>query len=107
MRLELTEVLWFEEHAMSLHELAELCDLPQSLLEELISAGAIVPLDASHPEPRFGAQALSAARSARRLRSDFDLDAPGLLLALSLLDRIHDLERQIQALRARSPGKTR
>ena len=55
MRVELTEVLWFEEHAVTLPQLSELSALPISLLEELVSGGAIMPLDASSPEPRFGA----------------------------------------------------
>jgi chaperone modulatory protein CbpM len=106
MRVELTEVMWFEEHSVTLPELRELCALPLPLLEELVGAGAIVPLENSSPEPRFGAQALSAARAARRLREDFDPDASGLMLALGLIDRVHELEREIRALRARLPGAT-
>ena len=75
MRVEL-EAIWFEEHEVTLSELAELCGLPQSLLEELVGAGAIVPLEKASAEPRFGAQALATARAARRLRADFDLDSP-------------------------------
>jgi chaperone modulatory protein CbpM len=104
MRVELTEVLWFEEHIMTLDELSELCSLPLPLLEELVGAGAIMPLQPPDAAPRFGAQALTAARTARRLRDDFELDPPALLLALGLLDRVQDLERQLRALRARTPG---
>jgi chaperone modulatory protein CbpM len=104
MRIELTEMLWFEEHSITLTELSELCALPLPLLQELVGGGVILPLEAAGSEPRFGAQALNAARTARRLRDDFDLDASGLLLALGLLDRVHDLEREIRALRARLPG---
>jgi len=115
MRIELTEMMWFEEHALTLHELSELCDLPLALLEELVGAGAIEPLQPSASqgaskaasELRFGAQALSAARAAHRLRQDFDLDGTALLLALGLLDRVHALERQLTALRARLPGNIR
>lgn len=107
MRVEITEMMWFEEHAVTLSELSELCALPLPLLEELVGGGAIVALDASTAEPRFGAQALSAARAARRLQEDFDLDLPALLVALGLLDRVHDLERQVVALRARLPGSIR
>jgi chaperone modulatory protein CbpM len=111
MRVELTEMMWFEEHAVTLHELSELCGLPLPLLEELVGAGAIEPLEPSASEGaselRFGAQALGAARDAHRLRHDFDLDGPALLLALGLLDRVHELERQVTALRARLPGTIR
>jgi chaperone modulatory protein CbpM len=104
MRIELTEMLWFEEHSISLAELSELCALPQSLLQELVGGGVVLPLEAAGSEPRFGAQALNAARAAKRLRDDFDLDASGLMLALGLLDRVHELEQEIRALRARLPG---
>ncbi|HWW21429.1 MAG TPA: chaperone modulator CbpM [Steroidobacteraceae bacterium] len=104
MRIELTEVLWFEEHSITLAELSELCALPLPLLQELVGGGAIEPLETAGSEPRFGAQALNAARAARRLRDDFDLDASGLLLALGLLERVQELEREIRTLRARLPG---
>lgn len=103
MRVELSQMLWFEEHAVSLSELAELTGLPGGVLEELVSLGAIAPIDASSAEPRFGASALSAARHARRLHEDFDLDPQALPLVLGLLDRIDALEQQLQALRARLP----
>lgn len=44
------------------------------------------------------------ARSASRLRKDFDLDAQGLALAVALLERVRDLEEQLRDLRARIPG---
>jgi chaperone modulatory protein CbpM len=107
MRVELTEMLWFEEHSITLSELSELCALPLPLLEDLVGGGAILPLEGGSSEPRFGAQALSAARAARRLRDDFELDAAGLSLALGLLDRVQELEHEIRALRARLPGVVR
>jgi chaperone modulatory protein CbpM len=107
MRVELTEMIWFEEHAVTLRELSDLCGLPVALLEDLVGAGAIVPIESSASEPRFGAQALGAARAANRLRHAFDLDSPALLVALGLLDRVHELERQVCALRARLPGAIR
>jgi len=107
MRVELTEMLWFEEHAVSLPELAELTGLSPGMLEELVGSGAIEPLDSSSPEPRFGAVALGAARHAHRLREDFELDTQALPLVLALLERIEGLEQQLQALRARLPGRIR
>jgi len=43
-------------------------------------------------------------RTAYRLRNDFELDTPALTLALSLLDRVHDLEAQLCELRAQLRG---
>ena len=107
MRVELTEMLWVEEHVVSLAELAELTGLPVGMVEELVSAGAIEPIDAASGEPHFGAAALSATRHASRLREDFDLDAQALPLVLGLLDRIDGLEQQLRSLRARLPGRIR
>jgi chaperone modulatory protein CbpM len=104
MRVELTEVLWLEEHAVTLDELAQLCSLPMPTLEELVGAGAILPLRVDEAPPRYGAQALQAARAARRLQRDFELDPAALVLALGLLDRISELERQVRALRAKLPA---
>jgi chaperone modulatory protein CbpM len=49
------------------------------------------------------AAALHAARTAHRLQADFELDVQGLALALRLLERVSELETQLQSLRARSP----
>jgi hypothetical protein len=105
MQLEVTEVLWFEQHELSLPQLAELSGLPLALVEELLDCGAIVPLELQRPRPdlRFGSAALRAARAAGRLRSDFELDVQALVLALGLLERVADLEAQLRELRARQP----
>ena len=103
MHIETTEVIWFEQHVLSLSELADLSGLPAELLEELLECGAIEPLEHSEAGARFGAAALQAARTARRLRLDFELDVQGLALALRLLDRVAGLEAQLQELRAKLP----
>jgi chaperone modulatory protein CbpM len=100
-------MLWFEEHAVSFSELSDLTGLSPGILEELVGAGAIEPLDPASPEPRFGAAALEAARHAHRLHEDFELDTQALPLVLGLLERIDGLEQQLQALRARLPGRIR
>ncbi|HEY4880707.1 MAG TPA: chaperone modulator CbpM [Steroidobacteraceae bacterium] len=107
MRIELTEMLWLDEQAVSLHELADLTGLSVGVLEELISTGAIEPIDPASAEPRFGAAALSAARHVRRLQADFELDTQALPLVLGLFERIDALELQLRALRARFPGRVR
>lgn len=101
---ESTEMIWFEHHVLSLPELAELSGLPRAVLEELLDCGAIAPLDQS-TELRFGAVALSTARTARRLRADFELDVEALALALGLLERVTALEAQLQELRAKLPQR--
>jgi len=111
MRMELSEVVWLEEHDLSLAELAEISGLPIAVLEDLVAAGAIEtrPLHGaagSSPE-RFGGTAIRTARIAQRWIQDFEIDARGLVLALSLLDRVERLELQLRALRARLPDGRR
>jgi|SRR5579862_163666 len=107
MRVELSEVTWFDEHVLSFKELCDISGLPPALLEELIEAGAVPSLQLPSPETQFGAAALVAARQAKQLREAFELDTPALLLALGLLERLHEMERQLQELEARMPRRMR
>ena len=111
MRVELTEVLWFEQHDLSLSELAEISGLSRAVLEELLDCGAIAPIErpgtVSVTELRFGASALRTARTAHRLSADFELDVQALAVALSLVARVEELEAQLQELRARQPQRVR
>ncbi len=108
LRVELTEVLWLHEHhALSVNQLAELSGLSTAEIDELVDYGALVPIDADGTQRFFEGQCLVAARIARRLRDDFDLNTHGVALALTLLDRIRDLETQLGDLRARLPRQVR
>jgi hypothetical protein len=107
MRIDASEVLWFEQHELSLRELEELSGLPHRLIVELLECGAIAPLAAAGTEARFGAAALRTARTAGRLRADFELNVEALVLALGLLERVADLEAQLRELRARQPQPIR
>jgi hypothetical protein len=49
-------------------------------------------------------QSITVARTARRLREDFELDPHAVSLLLAYLDRIHELEEELCALRAQLPG---
>jgi chaperone modulatory protein CbpM len=106
MRIEMVEALWLDEHhQLSLTELAALSGLAAAELQHLVDCEALPP--EAHVEPaaevRFSAQYLTLARTASRLRHDFDLDANGLALALHLLKRIHELEVELLHLRAQQP----
>lgn len=104
MKLELTEAVWLDERGVvTLVELAECSGLTQADLRELVDLGALAPLDAQAAEWSFGAHCIVAARTASRLRSDFELDHPGVALVLSLLERVQELESRLQRLDARLP----
>lgn len=106
MEIELTEVLWIDQYQeLSLTDLARLSGLQKAELCELVEYDAIVPVNMNSAEWIFDASCLVVAKTACRLRNDFDLDAQGLSVALTLINRIHNLEMQLLDLRAQLPGR--
>jgi len=103
MRIE-QETWLHQRYELSLAQLCELSGLSETELRGLVDCGAIAPADPLAGEWTFGADRLPIARSAFRLRRDFDLDFQGLALAVTLLERVRDLEEQLRDLRARLPG---
>lgn len=103
MRIE--QGRWLHErYELTLAELCDLSGLSESELRVLVDFGAIAPADPDAREWTFTSDRLIVARSASRLRKDFDLDPQGLALAVALLERVRDLEEQLRDLRARLPG---
>ena len=103
MTLE-TEVLWLDEHrVVSFRELVEISGLSEAELLDLVNSGALPARDASRGDLAFSAQVVTLARTACRLRDDFELDTRGLAVALRLLERVRELESEIARLRALSP----
>jgi chaperone modulatory protein CbpM len=68
---------------------------------------ALVPCDPDAAETTFTADCVVTARTACRLRTDFDLEASGLALVLTLLERIRDLEGQVRSVDAQRPRRVR
>lgn len=98
MKMQTIEAHWIESRSdYSTEDLAALSGMPLALLQELVDLGALPP------GPLHRAESVVLVRSARRLRDDFDLEANGLAVALSLLRRIRALERELADVRARSP----
>lgn len=106
MEIELTEVLWMDQYQeLSLADLAKLSGLSEAELSELVDCGAIVPTNTDSADWIFDAGCLVVAKTACRLRNDFELDTQGLAVALTLLARIHNLETQLHDLRTQLPGR--
>jgi chaperone modulatory protein CbpM len=103
MNLE-SEVLWLDEHRLvTLTELMEFSGLHETELLDLVHTGALPARDAPGGGLAFSARVLTMARTACRLRDDFELDTRGLAVALRLLERVRDLESEIARLRAQLP----
>jgi chaperone modulatory protein CbpM len=90
----LTEISWTQ--------LLNASGLPEPELRELVQYGALVPRDPDAPVWTFESHWLVVARRASRLRHDFELDAHGVSVVLSFVERIESLEFELQAVRARA-----
>lgn len=104
--VETCEVVWLDaDHALSLTDLAGLSGLSAADVQHLVDCDALPPVAGVEPQAEacFSAQCLTLARTASRLRHDFDLDEDALALTLRLLQRIHDLEAELLHLRAQRP----
>ena len=106
MATEPAEAAWLnEEGRVSLDELAALSGLTDSALRELVDYGVLQPVDAADAQWKFSARWVVVARTACRLRNDFELDLNALALTLSFLDRIRDLEAQLRSVHAQLPRR--
>lgn len=102
MRVEITEVVRIEEHRpLSLAELADLSRLTEDDLLELVECGVIEPGGSGGGRLSFRADCLVIARTAARLKQELDLDTHSAAVALALIERIRELESQVQRLLAR------
>ena len=106
MHIHADDPVWLNEAALcSFDDLVELSGLTPDELTMLVESGVLQPAPAEPEQPAarsvFHASCIVQVRSARRLRDDFELDAAGLAVAVNLLGRIQELERQLNALSAR------
>jgi chaperone modulatory protein CbpM len=98
------EAVWLNESTTcTLLHLAEVSGLSSAELQSLVDTGALTPVGMEQGGPAFEARYVVVARTARRLRDDFELDPAGLALAMRLLARIDAMERELDSLRARLP----
>jgi chaperone modulatory protein CbpM len=81
-------------------ELVNASGIPESELTELVRYGALVPRNPDAPTLTFEARYLAIAKTASRIRHDFELDAHGVSIVLCYVERIERLEAELRALRA-------
>jgi len=104
MKIELFDAQWLSEHAeVSIEELAQMSGLTPEVLRELVDYGALIPTNVQSTQWTFSADCVVCVRTVGRLREDFDLDPDALALALKLIERIHELEAQLQTLQTQFP----
>jgi len=102
------EAVWLTEaYELTLTELTELSGLTEEELRELVDYGCIAPVDPDSAQWVFKGQCVTTVRAASRLRAGFDLEPHGVALVVSLLERINELEAQMNELRAQMPHRIR
>jgi len=106
MKIEYAEAAWLEEQpALDIADLAETSGLPVEIVHELVECGVLAPM-ASQPQWRFAGSCVTTVKTASRLRVDFDLDANALALVMRLMDRIHELEFELEKTKAANPHRS-
>lgn len=91
-------------HELSCAELASLSGLSEAELREMADLGVLRARDLPSTQLMFGAECLVVARSAWRLRHDFELEPHALALVIKFSVRIQELEAELKATRAQLPG---
>jgi chaperone modulatory protein CbpM len=102
MKVNLSEWIWLNDHAVcSAQHLAEVSGLSAEEVDDLIESGVIVPVDDNAQPKSFYLRYVVTANTARRLRDDFELDLHGVALALTLMQRIDELQQELNAVHTR------
>jgi chaperone modulatory protein CbpM len=102
MNVEIAEAITLDEQGLvTLEQLVEVADLPAEELRALVDYGALAPVDPAAPSWTFTASYVVVARTAGRLRRDFELDAHSLSVVLRYVQRVEALEAELRALHAR------
>lgn len=101
MNSPIDEALYLDAIAeVTWKELVSASGLPESEMTELVRYGAIVPRDPDAPTWTFEARWLAVAKTASRIRRDFELDPHAVSVVLCYVERIERLEEELRALRA-------
>ena len=77
-----------EDGHLSLVELCRACRAPEEQVRVWVVEGVLEPVGASPQEWRFAGASLRRARLALTLTQELEINAPGVALALDLLDEI-------------------
>ena len=91
-----------EEVHLTFFELCRVVHAPPEQIVGWIGEGVLEPAGQSPEDWRFAGPSLRRARLATRLAGDLGLNAPGVALALDLLDEIESLRARLLRAGARS-----
>jgi chaperone modulatory protein CbpM len=98
-------LLLSEQFEIELDELAGATGFSVEEIVELVEYGVFEPVGAARMAWRFRSRTITLGRRAARLRADFDLDTPATALVVTLLERIEELEAEVNRLRCERLGE--
>jgi chaperone modulatory protein CbpM len=102
MKIDTSDWVWLNDREVcSAQQLAEVSGLSSDEINELVEMGVLTPVDVPAQPQSFHLRCIVTVKTARRLRDDFELDRNGMVLALTLMQRIEALHEELNALRAR------
>ena len=96
MSSHLTATLVDDASPMTLAELARACRAAEEQVHVWVVEGVLQPIGSSPPEWRFAGPALRRARLAVTLTREMEVNAPGVALALDLMDEIEALKAALR-----------
>jgi len=96
MSAHLTATLIDDVTPMTLAELARACRAAEEQVHVWVVEGVLQPIGNSPPEWRFAGASLKRARLAVTLTRELEINAPGVALALDLMDEIDALKASLR-----------
>jgi chaperone modulatory protein CbpM len=96
MNHDLTIDIVEEELQLTLDQLCRACRAHEELVRVWVVEGVLTPIGTSPPEWRFTGASLRRARLALTLTRELDINAPGVALALDLMDEIAALKARLR-----------
>ena len=96
MSSHLTATLIDDATPMTLAELARACRAAEEQVHIWVVEGVLQPSGNSPPEWRFAGASLKRARLAVTLTREMEINAPGVALALDLMDEIEALKSSLR-----------
>ena len=98
MSSHLTATLVDDDTQLTLAELAHACRAAEAQVQVWVVEGVLQPSGNSPPEWRFAGASLRRARLAVTLTRELEVNAPGVALALDLMDEIEALKASLRRL---------
>ncbi len=86
--------LYSDDSEFSLDQLCQCCSVEINHIVELVHEGFLEPHGEHRDQWRFRISSIRRVKTAGRLQRDLGVNLAGAALALDLLDRITELERQ-------------